>query len=124
MSQKAKTEHKIQAAYIAWHRRQSFPGWIFAVPNGGARDAITGALLRAEGVAPGVPDVFYAWPCGGYAGLWLEFKTPTGTVSCVQKSMIADLRAAGYACEVVRSGGAAREIVERYLSKKYSAQNA
>ena len=34
--------------------------WLFAVPNGGARNKVAGAKLKAEGVRRGVPD--YLWP--------------------------------------------------------------
>jgi hypothetical protein len=50
--------------------------YAFAVPNGGLRNKVQAAKLKAEGVKPGVPDVFLPYPCGQYAGLWLEFKKP------------------------------------------------
>ena len=55
-------EHRIQAALFKWARYSAAETPVlrlmFAIPNGGARDAITGAILKAEGVKPGVPDVF------------------------------------------------------------------
>lgn len=35
---------------------------LFAIPDGGRRDAVTGAHLKAEGVRAGVPDMFLAVP--------------------------------------------------------------
>lgn len=113
----AKTEHQIQSDYIAWHRAQAFPGIIFAIPNGGARDAITGALLKAEGVLAGIPDVFYAHAAGGFHGLFLEFKKPGGRLSRAQVLCHLRLREEGYRVETVRSGAEARAIVEDYLRK-------
>lgn len=113
----AKSEHKIQSDYIAWHRAQAFPGVIFAIPNGGARGTITGALLKAEGVLAGVPDVLYAHAAGGYHGLFLEFKKPGGRLSRAQALCHRGLREEGYRVETVRSGLEARAIVESYLRK-------
>jgi hypothetical protein len=110
------TEHQIQSAYIAWHRTQGYPGVVFAIPNGGARHALTGVTLKREGVLAGVPDVFYAWPSGGYGGLFLEFKTPRGRLSDAQKVIQEELRAAGYAVATVTSGPEAGRAVDSYLA--------
>lgn len=48
----------------------------FAIPNGGARDAVTAGRLKAEGVKAGVPDVCCPVARYGYHGLFLEFKKP------------------------------------------------
>lgn len=49
-----------------------------AIPNGGRRGKVEAAIIKAEGVSAGAPD----WVCfkssGGYYGLALEFKSPTG----------------------------------------------
>ena len=45
-----------------------------AVPNGGKRGAREAALLKAEGVSAGVPDILVFEPRRVYAGLALEFK--------------------------------------------------
>lgn len=56
--------------------------WIHHIPNGGSRGsdsksrAIRGARLKAEGVKPGVHDIFWPYPCGQYAGLYIEMKAP------------------------------------------------
>ena len=115
------TEHQIQSAYIAWHRTQGYPGVIFAIPNGGGRHALTGVTLKREGVLAGVPDVFYAWPSGGYGGLFIEFKTPRGRLSDAQKVIQEELRAAGYAVETVTSGTEAARAVDSYLATARAA---
>ena len=51
-------EHKIQVSMVNWFRLQ-YPSMrhnLFSVPNGGRRDAVTGAKLKAEGVLPGVSE--------------------------------------------------------------------
>ncbi len=73
------SEHQEQAAVISWwylaHHQYKLPVFaLFAVPNGGARDAITGSMLKAEGVRPGTPDLILAKPNRKFAGLLLEMK--------------------------------------------------
>ena len=59
------SEHSQQAALFCWAAQHvgSIPelALLFAIPNGGKRDKITGARMRAEGVKPGVPDIFWAF---------------------------------------------------------------
>lgn len=56
--------------------------WIHAIPNGGSRGsdarsrAIGGAMLKAEGVKPGIPDIFLPFPNWAYCGLYIELKKP------------------------------------------------
>lgn len=56
----------------------------FAVPNGGNRDAITGAMLKREGVKAGVADIVIL-RSGGTAAC-LEVKTEDGRLSDSQKT--------------------------------------
>ena len=67
------TEHEEQREYVRWFR-QAYPEVrIMAIPNGGARSPATASRLKAEGVSPGVPDLFVpAW------GLWVEMKRAKG----------------------------------------------
>ena len=87
------TEHQIQAAAISQYRaRGTSNSVLFAIPNGSLRDAITGALLRAEGVEPGAPDLFGAAlgrPC------MIEVKADKGRLSPAQIAMHRRIIAAG-----------------------------
>lgn len=85
------TEHEEQREYVKWFR-QNHEAWIFAVPNGGSRTPATAARLKAEGVSPGVPDLFIpAW------GLWVEMKRAKGSkVSAEQKDWHRYLETCGY----------------------------
>ena len=86
------SEHLQQVRLVSWFRR-TYPGVrVFAIPNGGARSGIQGAKLKAEGVSPGVPDIFVpAW------NLWVEMKREAGgVVSPVQRDWIAYLERIGH----------------------------
>lgn len=74
------TEHAHQAAlfFQAARHFHLFPElqWMFAIPNGGYRDKITAAKLKAEGVKAGVSDVMLPVPRQGLHGLFIEMKKP------------------------------------------------
>ena len=92
------TEHEEQRELVRWFR-QTWPGVrIFAIPNGGARSKATAGRLKAEGVSPGVPDLFIpAW------GLWVEMKRQKGgALSADQKDWIEYLTICGYRCIVAK----------------------
>jgi hypothetical protein len=85
------SEHSEQVRFVVWFRRQFPTVRIFAIPNGGSRGQIEAGRLRAEGVEPGVPDLYIpAWNC------WVEMKrTEKYTVSADQVDWHAYLRALG-----------------------------
>lgn len=90
------TEHAEQVAFVRWFRLQ-YPGvLIFAIPNGGARNKATGGILKAEGVLPGVPDLFIPrWR------MFVEMKRKKGgRVSPEQQDIMARLKECGYSCIV------------------------
>lgn len=113
-------EHSEQCALIDrvnWTMPDIAPS-LFAVPNGGKRDLRTAARLKAEGVRPGVPDLFLALPRGEASGLWIELKRRRGgAVSPDQRAMIDRLRAAGYAVEVCAGADAAWATLCDYLDR-------
>lgn len=113
------TEHEEQVAFFKWAAYflpdDLYP-LLFAIPNGGHRNKAVAGKLKAEGVKPGVPDIFFAWPRLGKAGLWIEMKRQKkGTTSPDQKRMIAALRGAGYKVEVCKGFEAAREVLQDYM---------
>ena len=60
-------------------------GRLFAVPNGGRRDAVTAAKLKAEGVIAGIADLILLKSNRDYGALLIEMKTPVGRQSDSQK---------------------------------------
>ncbi len=88
--------------------------WLFAVPNGGARNKIVAAKLKAEGVKPGVPD--YIWPqrSAPYIGLALELKAKVGRVDPAQREWLAGLEAQGWRCVVAYGWEEALAAIREY----------
>lgn len=80
-------EHRIQCSCVRWFnlKYRKLKGRLFAVPNGGKRDALTGAKLKAEGVVAGVADLILLKSNRFYGALLVEMKTLTGRQSKSQK---------------------------------------
>ena len=114
------SEHQEQAAVISWwaraHNLYSLPEFaLFAVPNGGARDPIAGALLKAEGVRRGVYDLMLAWPVGAQHGLFIEMKVGYKQPSDEQRDFGEHLTRAGYEASVHWDAGSAIQAIQTYL---------
>ncbi|NBW32041.1 MAG: VRR-NUC domain-containing protein [bacterium] len=119
-SKRGQPEHRMQVALFKWAKLAAATdpriGLMFAIPNGGARNAIVASKLKAEGVKPGVPDVFLPVPAGEYHGLWIELKVKPNKPSPEQQDWIRKLILAGYRVEVVYDDwDRARRLVEAYL---------
>lgn len=96
-------EHKIQHTCVQWFRIQypQLQGRLFAVPNGGNRDAVTGSRLKAEGVVAGVCDLILLVKRGRYGAMLIEMKKPGGYLSRSQKDWYNAVCADGDYCYVV-----------------------
>lgn len=88
----------------------------YAIPNGGLRDKITAAKLKAEGVIPGTPDTHLPVACGQFHSLYIEMKTETGRESEQQKERFPRLRAQGNEVKVCHSWQDAVTELMNYLS--------
>ncbi len=80
-------EHRIQCACVKYFNLKypKLQGRLFAVPNGGRRDAVTGGKLKDEGVTAGVSDLILLKSNRDYGALLIEMKTPVGRQSDSQK---------------------------------------
>ncbi len=108
-----------------------------AIPNGGKRDGVTAARLKAEGVKAGVLDVFLPHPeaflyplhngtnvptkeQGLYMGLYIEFKEPgrkthkNGGLSDAQLEFMEAVREQGYCCRVAYTWQEAANLILAY----------
>lgn len=117
-------EHTEQVNLMKWwalacHKYGLDERVLFAIPNGGERNVIVAARLKAEGVRSGVPDLFLACSHNGYNGLFIEMKKAKGgRVSDNQKCYMDILKTRGYAVVVCHGWCEARQAIESYLSKK------
>jgi len=95
---------------------------IFSIPNGiwvmGGKDPRKYGLInkmKREGLEPGVPDLFLAWPSSGYHGLFIEFKAKT-KLSSEQQALKLKLMEAGYLVVVCHGSDEAIKLVDGYLA--------
>ena len=100
---------------FAGHHQLYEPEELYAVPNGGNRDRVTGARLKREGVRAGQPDLNLDIPSAGYHGLRIEMKAGRGRVTAPQQIAIDRLNGRGYLALVCRSAAEAIEAIEDYL---------
>lgn len=110
-------EHKLQVSMVNWFRLQ-YPSMrhnLFAVPNGGRRDAATGRRLKDEGVLAGVSDLILLKSNQHYGALLIETKTKKGTQRESQKEWESKITADGYKYVVIRSLDEFIKAVNDYL---------
>lgn len=115
------SEDQEQANLMAWARVNEgvLPELVllFHVPNGGDRHPAVAARLKAMGTKPGVPDLLLPVARGGYHGLALEMKSPTGKgrVRPEQAAWLTALREEGWATAVRCSWVDAANTIMLYL---------
>jgi hypothetical protein len=110
------TESKLQSACVQWFRTQYPRTVIFAIPNGGNRTAITGAILKREGAMAGVADLFVMRSNLTYSGLFIEMKAGKGKASEAQQTFAQAAIVAGYAYYTCRSFDEFTITVNTYMS--------
>ncbi len=91
-----KKEHSLQVLVVNYLRLVLPPPFlIYAIPNGGKRNGVTGAILKAEGVLAGIPDLHVPVARQGYASLYVELKRKGKKATKIQKEMHERLRTLG-----------------------------
>jgi hypothetical protein len=90
-------------------------GLLHSIPNGDWRGPRVAQKLKAEGVLPGIPDLFLPVPRGGYHGLYIELKNGRGHVSREQWRVMAELHAHGYLVRILNDLPMAIILIRRYL---------
>ena len=116
-SRSGDTEHRLQCACVEWFRYCYPKGTIFAIPNGGARNVVTAAKLKAEGVLAGVPDLCVPMARGAFHGLYIELKNgKKGVVSERQRTIMDKLSDEGYKCVVCRSFDEFKREIDEYMT--------
>jgi hypothetical protein len=89
---------------------------LFAIPNGHKRNAITGAILKREGVVAGVADLFLMKSNNKYHGLWIEVKTDKGKQSESQKEFERKALREGYKYVICKNIDQFINEVETYIN--------
>lgn len=136
------SEHAEQVAVIQWWA--SYCGTmgldirlLFAIPNGGARSEVTGAMLKAEGVRPAVPDLMLALPliesvrvkagevfgtfrARDFSGMFVEMKAGNGDHNKAQREYADLLRRHGYNCIVAYGATEAIRAIKAYCERAKS----
>lgn len=146
-------EHTHQVALFCW-AANNFANdqrlrLLHAIPNGGERNKIVAARMKAEGTRQGVPDTFLPVPsprwgindtlvrlASVYCGLYIEMKRPsarlkrkpnhkwdTGGVSDEQVFWLNALEAQGYRCVVCYNWYEAASEIKLYLTGEGLPQN-
>jgi hypothetical protein len=109
-------ESSIQINCVKWFKLQYPHILIAAIPNGGARSPITGAILKAEGVLAGMPDLFIAIAHGCYHGLFIEMKKDSKSKPKKNQSEVHEnLKSELYRVSICCSFDEFKNIVTNYL---------
>lgn len=104
------------AQYGDWRKVPELK-WLHAIPNGGKRDAITAARMKAEGSRAGVYDIFLPVARQGCHGLYIELKPlKAGRESDEQKEFGAFVMQQGFHAEVKRGWRTAADLIQKYLT--------
>lgn len=114
-------ESRAQQSLILWWDTIASKQWgiphfmLFAVGNGGARSAITGAIMKREGIRKGTSDLILLVARGKYHALCLELKTATGNTTIEQDRFLVEAQRRGYAAGCAYSTQDAVRFIEAYL---------
>lgn len=116
------TEDQIQRECVFWFRQKysrkdSNPfAVIFAVPNGGRRDGLTGAVMQATGVLAGVTDLIMLHNSKVY---FIELKTATGTLSKSQQrfKLMLEMCGLGDNWYMIRGVDEFKELINKLITK-------
>lgn len=116
------TESQEQQAIMQWAglAQGKYPelALLHHIPNGGKRDKVTAAILRREGVKPGVPDLCLPVPRGGYHGLYLELKAGSNVPTGNQLWWIEKLSEQGYWAGWCVGADEAIHKIKKYLEEQ------
>jgi len=108
-----------QTALFEWASYHPELKWLFSIPNGGNRNPREAARLKAQGVKPGVSDIFLPVARGGYQGLFIELKRRKAhgpsRVSKPQSEFLYDMTEEGYRAVVCYGAEDAMRVITEYM---------
>lgn len=127
LKRKATPEDAHQTALMQWARTVRLadgpdvaPGakvadYLYHIPNGGQRNAIVAAKLKAQGVKAGVSDLHLPLARHGFHGLWIELKAEGGKLQKSQAEWLERMNKAGHLATVCVGWQAAAETIANYV---------
>ena len=114
------SEHDHQANLFSWAAltRVKYPelALLYAIPNAAKRSMKLAAIMKAEGLKSGVPDVCLPVARQGFNALYIEMKSEKGKLKASQEVWLKMLNQAGNKAVVCRSFDEAKAAIEEYLS--------
>jgi hypothetical protein len=88
---------------------------VFAVPNGDKRSPVTAAMLKRQGVKPGVSDLLLCSPRGGFIGLAIEMKRKPNGMEPEQTAWQNWFRSKGWKAATCWSATEAQDMLLEYV---------
>lgn len=119
-------EGQLQKACVSWfrlHHGRQYAKLLFAIPNGSFLQGNElerirrAAVLKSQGMEPGVADLFLSVPSDQQHGLYLEAKVGKNKQTDAQKAFEQSVTNQGYAYEVFTSFEQFKEIVTNHLTR-------
>ena len=113
-------ESGLQKACVFWFRMQypKLDRLLFSVPNGGWKSPIEAAIMKGEGVVPGVADLILLVANGNHHALCIEMKSPKGRQSENQKIWQQAAERYGNAYVIVRSFEEFKQVIWEYFNDR------
>ena len=94
--------------------------WLYAIPNGGKRNAREAGRLKAQGVKSGVSDICLPMVTKEYPGLYIELKRRKqdgpSRVSANQALFHKNMQEQGYKCVVCYGAEEAIAVIKDYAN--------
>lgn len=116
-----------QEALFRWaeYAKGQYPelALLFHIPNGGKRDKVTAARLKAQGVKAGLPDLFLPVSRAGWHGLFIELKVYGNKPTEKQKYWLTRLRFQQYYTTVCYGWEEAKDVIIEYLTESELISN-
>lgn len=110
-------ESEIQRSCVKWFRLQyrDLSKLLFAIPNGGYRNAREAARMKLEGTTPGVSDLILLVSNDEWSSLCIEIKAAKGRQSEYQKQWQISAENSGNKYVICRSFDEFKKEIEEYL---------
>lgn len=111
-------EAQLQSACVRYfrYRYPKYNKLLFAVPNGGFRNAREAMNLKSQGVTPGVADLILLIPRHSFSSFCIEMKTGKNKQTNNQMLWGEDASEAGNLYRVVTNFDQFKDLVDWYMN--------